>query len=102
MKTLEKINRKAIRNSLENGKPNSPTGRPHGAARGREEVKRCTDASADRRGPPIRDWRHESAGVAGLSGSNWLFLFSRDFPVAFLFIFSRVFNLNSNQVSNSN
>jgi hypothetical protein len=30
------------------------------------------------------------------------FSFSREFLIAFLFIFSRVFNLNSNQVSNSN
>jgi hypothetical protein len=30
------------------------------------------------------------------------FLFSREFLIAFLFIFSRVFNSNSNQVSNSN
>jgi hypothetical protein len=29
------------------------------------------------------------------------FIFSREFLIAFLFIFSRVFNSNSNQVSNS-
>jgi hypothetical protein len=42
---------------------------------------------------------------AGLSGPAWAkigFPFSRDFLIAFLFIFSRVFNSNSNQVSNSN
>jgi hypothetical protein len=42
---------------------------------------------------------------AGLSGPTWDeigFPFSRDFLIAFLFIFSRVFNSNSNQVSNSN
>jgi hypothetical protein len=42
---------------------------------------------------------------AGLSGPIWAeigFPFSRDFLIAFLFIFSRVFNSNSNQVSNSN
>jgi hypothetical protein len=41
---------------------------------------------------------------AGLSGPTWAelgFPFSRDFLIAFLFIFSRVFNSNSNQVSNS-
>jgi hypothetical protein len=30
------------------------------------------------------------------------FSISREFPIAFLFIFSRVFNSNSNQVLNSN
>jgi hypothetical protein len=42
---------------------------------------------------------------AGLSGPTWAelgFPFSREFLIAFLFIFSRVFNSNSNQVSNSN
>jgi predicted permease len=36
----------------------------------------------------------------GRLGLNSLFPFSREFLIAFLFIFSRVFN--SNQVSNSN
>jgi hypothetical protein len=35
-------------------------------------------------------------------GSNWLFSFFLKFLIAFLFIFSKVFNSNSNQVSNSN
>jgi hypothetical protein len=42
---------------------------------------------------------------AGLSGTAWAkigFPFSRDFLIAFLFIFSRVFNSYSNQVYNSN
>jgi hypothetical protein len=42
---------------------------------------------------------------AGLSGPAWAeigFPFSRDCVIAFVFIFSRVFNSNSNQVSNSN
>jgi hypothetical protein len=42
---------------------------------------------------------------AGLSGPTWAEIglpFSRDFLIAVLFIFSRVFNSNSNQVSNSN
>jgi hypothetical protein len=41
----------------------------------------------------------------GLSGPTWAelgFLFSKEFLIAFLFIFSRVFNSNSNEVSNSN
>jgi hypothetical protein len=45
----------------------------------------------------------EGARGAGPGGPNWTefaFPFSREFLIAFLFIFSRVFN--SNQVSNSN
>jgi hypothetical protein len=45
------------------------------------------------------------ARVVGLSGPTWAelgFPFSKDFLIAFLFIFSRVFNSNSNQVLNSN
>jgi hypothetical protein len=37
----------------------------------------------------------------GLSGPTWAelgFLFSREFLISFLFIFSRVFNSNSNQI----
>jgi hypothetical protein len=48
--------------------------------------------------------RVRARGV-GLSGSTWAelgFLFSKEFVIAFLFIFSRVLNSNSNQVSNSN
>jgi hypothetical protein len=48
--------------------------------------------------------RRRGRGV-GLSGPTWAelgFLFSREFLISFLFIFSRVFNSNSNQVSNSN
>jgi hypothetical protein len=47
----------------------------------------------------------ERARGVGHSGPTWVelaFLFSREFLIAFLFIFSRVFNSNSNQVSNSN
>jgi hypothetical protein len=45
------------------------------------------------------------ARVGGANGPTWAgiaFLFSREFLNAFLFIFSRVFNSNSNQVLNSN
>jgi hypothetical protein len=38
----------------------------------------------------------------GLTWAELAFQFSKEFPIAFLFIFSRVFNSNSNQVSNSN
>jgi hypothetical protein len=47
----------------------------------------------------------EGARGAGPGGSTWAemaFRFFREFLIAFLFIFSRVFNSNSNQVSNSN
>jgi hypothetical protein len=50
-------------------------------------------------------WAQARARGVGLSWPTWAelgFLFSRDFLIAFLFIFSRVFNSNSNQVSNSN
>jgi hypothetical protein len=52
-----------------------------------------------------RERRRERARGVRLSGPTWAeigFPFSRDFLIAFLFIFSRVFTSNSNQVSNSN
>jgi hypothetical protein len=46
-------------------KETAPTGRPHRAARGREEEKRC--AGADRRGPHVRDRGRAGASAhAGL------------------------------------
>jgi hypothetical protein len=57
---------------------------------------------------PVRHRERAGAGArerAGLSGPVWAeigFPFSRDFLIAFLFIFSRVFNSNLNQVPNSN
>jgi hypothetical protein len=67
----------------------APTDLAHGAAgeRGREGAL----VGADRRGPPVR---HASARGVWLSGPTWAelgFLFSREFLIAFLFIFSRVF-----------
>jgi hypothetical protein len=53
----------------------------------------------------VRYRGHEGAREAGPNGPTWVelaFLFSREFLIAFLFIFSRVFNSNSNQVPNSN
>jgi hypothetical protein len=41
-------------------------------------------------------------GLSGLPWDEFSFPFSREFLIAFLFIFSKVFNSNSNQVSNSN
>ena len=75
---------------------------PQGSERGREG----TLVGTDRRGPHVRHRGRSGAGArAGLSGPTWAeigFPFSMDFLTAFLFIFSRVFNSNSNQVSNSN
>jgi hypothetical protein len=83
----------------------APIGRSHRAARhrGREGARAC----ADTRGPPVRhrDARAQVRARAGFNGLPWAEL---DFPIflefllPFLFIFYRVFNSNSNQVSNSN
>jgi hypothetical protein len=84
----------------------APTSLAHGAAR--ERGRKGALVGTDRRGPPIRHRGRGGAGArarAGLSGPTLAelgFSFSRDFLIAFLFIFSRVFNSNSNQVSNSN
>jgi hypothetical protein len=70
----------------------------------RERGREGALVGADRRGPPFRHRGCTRAG-AGLSGPTWAeigFPFSMDFLIVFLFIFSRVFNSNSNQVSNSN
>jgi hypothetical protein len=75
----------------------APTGRPHGAARERERGERVcwlaptggarlSDTGGTRARPRTR---------AGLSGPTWAelgFPFSRDFLIAFLFIFARVLN----------
>jgi hypothetical protein len=42
------------------------------------------------------------AGLNGLAWAKMAFSFFLEFLLHFLFIFSRVFNSNSNQVSNSN
>jgi hypothetical protein len=67
------------------GKGTAPTDRPHRAARGRGEER--------------------ARAQAGPTWANWAILaFSifREFLLPFLFIFSRVFNLNLNQDSKSN
>jgi hypothetical protein len=80
------------------------TGLAHGAARERGERGRA-GVGADWRGPPVRHQGRAGTGVraqAGLSGPTWGelgFPFSREFLIDFPFIFSRVFNSNSNQVS---
>jgi hypothetical protein len=69
--------------------------------RGREGWRR--QAGPVCQAPRARGCRR--ARRAGLNGPTWAeiaFPFSREFLIAFLFIFSRVFNSNSNQVSNSN
>jgi hypothetical protein len=90
-----------------------------GAERGRAGARERT--SADRSGPRDREWeRSERAGLrrqgarlsdiggcarAGLIGLAWAkmaFSIFLEFLLPFLFIFSRVFNSNSIQVSNSN
>jgi hypothetical protein len=83
----------------------APTGRSHGAARERgiEGARVC----ADRWGPPVRhrDARTRARARAGLNGLPWaelVFPIFLEFLLPFLFIFSRVFNSNSSQVSNSN
>jgi hypothetical protein len=92
--------------------------------RGRERAARVQEDGADRPGPRGSE-REKERGRTGwcrqagpacqapsargrgamLSGPTWAelgFLFSKEFLIAYLFIFSRVFNSNSNQVSNSN
>jgi hypothetical protein len=74
---------------------------PRGSERERERGREGARVGADWRGPPIRHRRRVGARGAGLSGPTWAelgFLFSREFLIAFLFIFSRVFNSNSNQI----
>ena len=67
----------------------------------REERRRQTWPMEQRE----REGERARGREARLNGPTWAelaFLFSREFLIAFLFIFSRVFNSNSNQVSNSN
>jgi hypothetical protein len=69
---------------------------------GRE--RRGARAGADRRDPPIRHRGRAGTrtGLDGPTGLKWVFSISREFLMPFPFIFSRVFNSNSIQVSNSN
>jgi hypothetical protein len=59
----------------------------------RERGREGTLVGTDRRGPHVRHRGRSGAGArAGLSGPTWAeigFPFSRDFLIAFLFIFSR-------------
>jgi hypothetical protein len=82
----------------------APTGLAHGAAR--ERGRGGTLELAPTGGTRLSDAKGARARVgARLSGPVWAkigFPFSREFLMPFLFIFSRVLNSNSNQVSNSN
>jgi hypothetical protein len=56
--------------------------------------------AADWWGPPVRRYGR-TRGPTGLDWADWAesgFSFFSEFLVAFLFIFSRVFNSNSNQI----
>jgi hypothetical protein len=53
-------------------------------------------------GAGTRTRRPAGLGWAEPIWAEMVFLFSREFLLPFLFIFSRVFNSNSNQVLNSN
>jgi hypothetical protein len=50
----------------------------------------------------VQAWARAGAGLIGLAWAEMAFSFFLEFLLPFLFIFSRVFNSNSNQVSNSN
>jgi hypothetical protein len=74
--------------------------------RERERGSERARVGADRRDPPVRHRGRAGAGAwPGLIGLAWAemaFSFFLEFLLPFLFIFSRFFNSNSNQVSNSN
>jgi hypothetical protein len=84
----------------------APTGPTHGVARerGREgALRRAPTGGAhpsDTGGGHVRR-RARGAGPACAKWAEMAFSISREFLISFLFIFSRVFNSNSNQVSNS-
>jgi hypothetical protein len=81
------------------------TGLAHGAARerGREGALRLAPTGgarlSDTRG--AQAWARAGAGPTWAKWAEMAFSISREFLIAFLFIFFRVFNSNSNQVSNS-
>jgi hypothetical protein len=80
-------------------------GLAHRATEGRESTRERTRAVTGRWGPPVGNAGACARGLAGPSWASWAemaFSFSREFLIAFIFIFSRVFNSNSNQISNSN
>jgi hypothetical protein len=76
-----------------------PTGQ-----RAREREESAGQSVAGRWSPPVRGGRRARAqlGLVGWFGPEWLFPFFLNFLIAFPFLFSRVLNPNSIQVSNSN
>jgi hypothetical protein len=82
----------------------APIGRSHGAARerGREGARVCADRRVRLSGTGTRGRARAWAGLNGLPWDELAFPIFLEFLLPFLFIFSRVFNSNSNQVSNSN
>jgi hypothetical protein len=75
----------------------APTGLAHGIEREGEKRAR---GGADRRDPPVR--QRGRAGARRPAWAEMAFSIFLEFLLPFLFIFSRVFNSNSIQVSNSN
>jgi hypothetical protein len=61
----------------------------------RERGSECARVGADRRGPPVRHRGRAGAELSGLVWAELAFSFFLEFLLPFLFIFSRVFNLNS-------
>jgi hypothetical protein len=83
------------------------TGADGSAPLGSEQERKesAGQSGADRRGLPVRNDRRAGAGADGPGGLVWArmtFSFFLNFLIAFPFLFSRVFNPNSIQVSNSN
>jgi hypothetical protein len=66
------------------------------------EGERRDRVGAGRRDPPVRQRGRTRAGLNGPVWAEMAFSIFLEFLLPFLFIFSRVFNSNSIQVSNSN
>jgi hypothetical protein len=81
------------------GKRTAPIARPHRAARERGSER--ARVGANRRGPPVKHRGRTRTGLIGLVWAEMAFSFFLEFLLPFLFIFPRVFNSSSNQVSNS-
>jgi hypothetical protein len=84
----------------------APTGLAHGATRerGRERARWLAPIGGARLSGTegARARTRARAGLIGLAWAEMAFSIFLEFLLPFLFIFSRVFNSNSNQVSNSN